>query len=417
MTCKNNIPLKNCRKLVALCCATGLTALSASSCGVIELRDSTVETDAALASNAPLLTQAERKNEVVVNDEEETTAKSAKTEDDLNSVVKVVLTGEAVFDRRVVANAEKLAADGSDSTYSFLPMFSNVYTLVSGATFAIGACSTPVVSDYGETTGEGAPKKALESLKSLGFDAINVSGSHMFALGDDGIENSLQRYRDVELMSFGIYADAEDYNDVRILEAGDIRLALLSVSANKTAENSDYIVPGFEDEKALIQWIEYADFISDVVLVATDWSDLAGDVVGEEQRRLAQLMAEAGADIIFGGGGAFQDVEYIDTNDGTVTLCAYSLGNLLSCESDTSGSGALGGILSFEITVGAGMISIENTKVIPVCTYCSDEYANVQVLPLSSYRAALAAEENADIGAAEILQDAFEARVPASLRN
>lgn len=399
-----------CRKLAAICVAAGFTALTASSCGFIELRGSYSETDVVVETKAPMLAQAERKNEIAVNRETESVPEASEEKiAEKRKTVRVALAGESVFDGNVIGNGAKTAENNDTADYSFLQMYSCVYKLISGADISVGMCSTPVVSDYSSV---GVPESVLESLKSLGFDAVNIAGAHMFDGGAEAIEDSIGNYYDAGLMNYGIYTDSEDYNNIRLLNADGVNIALLAFSGNEAAENSGYIIPGFKDEQALREWIEYADFISDIVIVSVDWAEQSGNTVSAEQKRVAGLMAKAGADIIFGGGGSFQPVEYLDTGDGTVTLCAYSLGNLLSCESEKSG---LGGILSFEITAGEGIISIENTQVIPVCTYYTAEYADIRVMPLDSCSDMLTAIGNTD-ASVDALREIYEMCVPAELR-
>ena len=58
-------------------------------------------------------------------------------------------------------------------------------------------------------------------------------------------------------------------------------------------------------------------------------------------------IAEAGADIIVGNGDNIGKIEWIDTGDGTLTLAAYSLGNILSPADDAQS--LYGGILNLSV--------------------------------------------------------------------
>ena len=101
-------------------------------------------------------------------------------------------------------------------------------------------------------------------------------------------------------------------------------------------------------------------------------------------------LAEAGADVIVGNGTKLEKAEWLDTEDGTKTFVAYSLGNLLS-DGDTR-SGILSGILTMDIVASAdGSISLSDTAVHPIVTHYTDTGVGYQAMDVAQYTNELAA--------------------------
>ena len=108
------------------------------------------------------------------------------------------------------------------------------------------------------------------------------------------------------------------------------------------------------------------------------------------QREAAAEFAEAGADVIIGNHPhVLREIELIDRTDGGQTLCAYSLGNLISAQS--RGKNLIGGVLNFSITVEEGKENaVGDMEFIPVITHYDSNYSNVRLYKLSDYTPELA---------------------------
>lgn len=443
------------RSGIAAVCFCAL--LMGSSCGLIELRDATVSDDVTVDPNQTMLSQAEKKTGYDTNaissdvgssdvlaitavpeaagPVETAGADGTDPEAAAHDTVRLVFTGDSVFDPSVVSYAASLAREGRN--YSFLRIYSGVYQLISEADLSVGLCGTPIFTEY---EGVGAPREALDAMMALGFDALDLAcpplmttvetlpvadGFSTVVTPDEAVAATLASYYDAGMMNYGVYTDGEDYNNIRMLDANGMKVALLAVSGTKHGDTA--LVPGFDDEEALASWIAYADFQSDLVVVSVDWGEKGapsgetGDgsasnaSVTDEQRRLARRMAEAGADVIVGGGGSLRNVEMIDTGDGTTTLCAYSLGSLLACGEDGTAGANLGGVLSCELYAEDGMLTMEHISVTPVCTHYNETRTEIQSMTLSDYEK-MVSSDGGDVALANELYAAYEARVPAELR-
>ena len=138
--------------------------------------------------------------------------------------------------------------------------------------------------------------------------------------------------------------------------------------------------------------IAAAKEISDVCVVALHWGVENSDVISDYQRTVARRLAEAGADIIIGNHPhVLRDIEEIEREDGSVTLCAYSLGNFISAQS--VGQNLIGGVLKFDVSLKADRTEspvFESIEFVPVITHYEGSYRNVKLYPLDKYTRELA---------------------------
>ncbi len=369
-------------RLGALFCALGLLTVSATSCNFLEMRDATSVISAREETVAPTLQQAERKSEVEKKNEAEFAAQDTAgivvNTDEPFATVSLAISGGIAADDNIRADAAARAREGQ--AYSFLTMYSGVYPLIQNADFAMTTMQGPVVN--ADPVENEIPVDAVTAMRELGFDLINVAGQ--YTLTEAGLTSSLDAVNTEELATIGAYRDSIDANDIRLYEKDGVTIAFLSFVETAPAGES-LVVPDLTDMTAVEATVTYADLISDVVVVSVTW-----DADNNNRRPIAMQLAEAGADVIVGNGTKLEKAEWLDTEDGTKTFVAYSLGNLLS-DGDTR-PGIISGILTMNIVVNNdGSISLSDTAVHPVVTHYTDNGNGYQVMEMSQYSNELAA--------------------------
>ena len=124
----------------------------------------------------------------------------------------------------------------------------------------------------------------------------------------------------------------------------------------------------------------------DVLIASMHWGIEYQTTPSDEQRALAQKLADWGADIIIGTHPhVLQPMEMLTRQDGGQTLCVYSLGNFVSGQHrlDTM----LGGMLWCELvfTPGEEGFAFENAGIMPVVTYFEGNGRAFDIIPLSDY--------------------------------
>lgn len=295
---------------------------------------------------------------------------------------------ESVFvdaQNRAVAAASTGAYNGN---YYFDEMYDGVRDVISKADIAYVNQEGPVAGDslgvYGYPTFN-APEEIGDALIRTGFDIINLANNHMLDMDTKtraGYAHTIEYWKTKNVMTIGAYESEEDYNTVRIYEKDGIKIALLSytygTNGNSLSAASPGLVIPYIDDETISRQITAAKTQADLVFVSMHWgTDTAGasfnNTPTQEQRRLAQLIADLGADVIIGmHPHVIQPMEWLTGSSGNRTLVTYSIGNFLSTMLNSYNM--LGGILSFDIVKSAaGSITIENTQFLPMmCHYTAD---------------------------------------------
>jgi poly-gamma-glutamate synthesis protein (capsule biosynthesis protein) len=155
---------------------------------------------------------------------------------------------------------------------------------------------------------------AVGALTAAGFDLVSLANNHALDGGAAGLAETLDT-----LGGAGIAA----LQDSRICDSGCWRIIRLP---NGDAPRFHAAVLAFLDNGRSLDTRAIAEAAAqaDLVIVSMHWGAEYYPVT-ERQRRLAQELAAAGADLVLGHGPhVLQPVEWVDG-----ALVAYSLGNFL----------------------------------------------------------------------------------------
>lgn len=286
---------------------------------------------------------------------------------------------------RAVAAASTGAYSGN---YYFDEMYAGVRDVISKADIAYINQEGPVAGDslgvYGYPTFN-APEEIGDALIRTGFDIINLANNHMLDMDTrsrTGYAHTIEYWKTKNVMTIGAYENEEDYNTIRIYEKDGIKIAMLSytygTNGNSLSAASPGLVIPYIDDETISRHIASAKTQADLVFVSMHWgTDTAGasfnNTPTQEQRRLAQMIADCGADVIIGmHPHVIQPVEWLTGSSGNKTLVTYSIGNFLSTMLNSYNM--LGGILAFDIVKSTdGNITIEKPEFLPMmCHYAAD---------------------------------------------
>lgn len=382
------------KRLAALFCASSLLVFSATSCGILEMRDATSEINTREETAAPTLQQAERYSETETEPETESETEPLPPEtepapEEIKNSIQLALAGGVIIDKAICADAAARAVEGKD--YSFLTMYSAIFPLIQDADMSMVTLHTPAadadVFGLSEETYTNMPADSLTALMELGFDVANTAGTKRLDCGVAGMDSTIDNVRETGMMQIGAYKDDIDAGDVRVLEVNGIRVAFVAFTENAD-DAGNLVLHDLTDAPVAASLITYADLVSDVVVVSVTWDNNTGSAVREEQKNAAQILAEAGADIIVGSDGTgLQKAEWLTTEDGTKTFTAYSLGNLMATPADAAS--ALGGLLTLDVTLAEdGTASLENVVIHPIMKHYDAGQTGYQVTEFFKYNAA-----------------------------
>lgn len=291
-------------------------------------------------------------------------------------------------------SAASLAVGGNyDKDYYFADMYEAVADDIKSADIAFVNQEGPIAGESFGFSGHpffNAPNEAGDTLVSLGFDVVNIANNHMLDMDGiwkgTGYQNSIDFWQSRDVMLIGGYETESDFNAPHIIEKNGIKIAMLSYTYGTNGrtqnEGSNCIVPLIEDN-VIVRQISALEGKADLIFVSMHWGDENTFEPTDEQRRLAKLCADAGADAIIGHHShTLQPIEWIEGKDGNRMLCLYSLGNFISTMQYSYNM--LGGIFEFDVIKKEGEDAyIDNVVLTPtVCHYLADpDVLDAQSLP------------------------------------
>jgi len=190
--------------------------------------------------------------------------------------------------------------------------------------------------------------EASECLVNLGIDLVALGFPKALDAGLPALENTLNALKQEGFTVVGAYASREDAQKPLIMNLKGVQVAVLHYteelsSKGKSAlkkNDAAYAMPLLDIETVQKDIITARKSGAQVVIVSLNWGDVNRTSPTKAQTNLAQLIADAGADVILGAHSqTVQPVEYLTgvRQDGTShqTLVAYSLGTLMTESRDT----------------------------------------------------------------------------------
>jgi len=297
--------------------------------------------------------------------------------------------------------ARRVDGDG----YDFKPAYEHVMELIASFDLKMINQETLICNDIFEPSNWpffNSPVALGDFMIEMGFNVFGIANNHTLDKGMEGLYACLDYWEDRQekhdIAVAGAYYDIEDRQKIRTLEINGIVFSFLSYAESLNGLDS-WLKPPAEvgrfstaDMPVILAEIEAAKEISDFCVVFIHWGIEDWNRIEPYQRTAATQIVEAGADFILGTHPhVLRDIEYIEREDGTRGLVAYSLANFISAQSKPPTM--IGGVLTFDITVHNETRAVEITDVllIPTITHYDANYSNVRIYPLSEYTRELAA--------------------------
>lgn len=229
-----------------------------------------------------------------------------------------------------------------------------------------------------------------------GWRVFSLSNNHSYDKGSEGISATRRFWKTMpdDVFTAGFYTGELDDSSLVIQNINGINIAYLSYTEHTNglptpAEAEAHVI--YTSETELIEkQVRRVSEKADVVIVSLHWGVEGSHQVTQQQRDLAQKLAEWGTDVIIGTHPhVIQPVEWIDIA-GRKTLVAYSLGNFLSAQS--APENLVGLALSFELVSAQGIdnVDIQNVKVNPTVTHYDASYTNLRNYMYKDYTDELA---------------------------
>lgn len=314
---------------------------------------------------------------------------------------------------------ERTGGTGFDFTYAY----QHIADYITGADLAFINQETPLggtalgLKSYPMFN---SPQELGTHLVNMGFNLVSQATNHILDAGQKGLLNTVDFWRAQEgVVMAGVAANAAD-DTLQILECKGLKVALLAYTYGTNGlslpTNSEAIVHLIDDD-AIISDLVVARDVADITIVSMHWGVEYQAEPNAEQRRLAQLVADAGADIIIGTHPhVVQTAEMLDTADGRRVPVFYSLGNLISAQNKPATM--LGALAEVDMTYDTAdsTLTIDYMGVVPVVNHFTGNYNDITVYPLTAYTDELAARHGVSL-TRDYLVRLFDERIPAELQD
>ncbi len=283
--------------------------------------------------------------------------------------------------------------------YNFDSLYVNIREELESADIKVINQETMLVSEPKNYTGYpcfGSPYAIGDAVRNAGFNVVTHATNHSYDKRETGITDTTNYWKQYpEIKTIGVYSSQEDYDTIQVGEYNNIRVAFLNYTYGLNGfvlpSDKQYYVNTLYDENKIIEDLKMANVLAEIVIVFPHWGNEYTHTPSEYQRRLAQLFADNGADLIIGTHPhVVQPLEYITKTDGTQIPCFYSLGNFTSSQTETPRM--LGGMakVTIEKTEGSDAF-IKTAEMEPTVTYISSDCGYFTTYMLSDYTNDLAA--------------------------
>lgn len=283
-------------------------------------------------------------------------------------------------------------AKQEDGSYDFYKCYSDVAEIIRNTDIAFINQETLMCGegyDLSYYPTFNSPQEVGETLVGLGYDVINIATNHMLDKGGKGLNATIDFWNTQDTLTIGGYKNQDDFNNIRILEKGGIKIAFLAFTehTNWLTLGSEYelVIPYFEEETIKSQ-VSKAKTVADMIVVSAHWGDENTFAPNDMQKHYSQLLCDLGVDVILGHHPhVLQPIEWITSSDGNhKTLCAYSLGNFMA-EMDRQ-QHMVGGILRFNIiALNGDFLGIDDVIFTPTVFDFTTSFYNNHIYLMKDY--------------------------------
>lgn len=255
--------------------------------------------------------------------------KTINKKDNGVKTAKITASGDMLYHDIVYGSAW----DGQ--RYDFDNDYELVKPLVSSADLALGDFEG-TINPNRELAGYpifNAPEEVLGSIKSAGFDVLDLGHNHILDTGIDGLVYTAKAIKKAGMDYIGVDIDNDG---ILVKEVNGIKIALLSyaygfngLEEGISKEDYDKYLKDMNPDK-MKKEIEEAEKIADITVIMPQMGEEYRLTPTDDQVKTYHQMIDWGADIIFGGHPHVAEPTETVEKDGEKKFIIYSMGNLLS---------------------------------------------------------------------------------------
>jgi poly-gamma-glutamate synthesis protein (capsule biosynthesis protein) len=183
----------------------------------------------------------------------------------------------------------------------------------------------------------------LGALKHAGVTIVSLANNHALDAGAQGLKRTIDNIETAGLVFVGAGRTRAEAGEIKFLQSRDVRVAFLSYTYAtnqgvprkvKRPPAVNILAPDSEADLARAALaVQKARANADLVVLSLHWGDEYSRQPTLWQRRVAERLIKAGADIILGHHPhVLQPIESIPAAEARIGLVAYSLGNFISTQ-------------------------------------------------------------------------------------
>lgn len=243
-----------------------------------------------------------------------------------DETVRLAFVGDVMVGRHV---GEIIAQQGM--AYPF----AEIAPILHSADLAFGNMESPLTTAPRVAGGYDlrAGPELAEAVALAGFDLLSVANNHATDNGRPGLLETMQVLANWGMASVGCGENLEAAQGPWRTEINGLRLAVFAYEGLHATYQASAKAAGcmWLDPEAAGRAIAEARSDTDIIIVSVHWGEEYHSLPNAYQRRVAQQLADAGADIIIGHHPhVVQPIEWVQGKDRAhPTLVAFSLGNFL----------------------------------------------------------------------------------------
>jgi len=238
------------------------------------------------------------------------------------------------------------SAKTTTDSYDFTNSFKYIKPALSCADITVGNLETTISDKEHGYFGFPlfrAPQEYIKAIKEAGVDILTTSNNHSFDGATFGIDNTIETLKKYGIKQTGTYSSKADSKKNLIINVNGIKIALFAYA--HSVNGNEWKIPKDEQKWRLFsiykkeiikkQFKEAREAGADLIVADVHWGAEYQRAPNRDQKRLAKILGEYGADIIAGSHPhVLQPVEWITINPNTnkerKILVAWSLGNILA---------------------------------------------------------------------------------------
>lgn len=278
---------------------------------------------------------------------------------------------------------------GITDVYDYNYMYENIKDYINTFDIKVINQETVLINDKNKCSGYptfGSPIEIGEAVINTGFNVITQATNHAYDKKEEGITDSINFWEKNNIPILGIHNNPDD--NVFIYETENTKIAMLnytySLNGFSLPDDKKYLVDSLYDNEKILNDLKYAKENADFVIVFPHWGVEYTHKETEEQIKIANMLAENGADLIIGAHPhVVEPVKIIKTSDNRKVPCYYSLGNFISNQDEIPRM--LGALAEVKIINDNGNVYIKEYEITPIVTYIESYSKEFRVYLLSDY--------------------------------